>query len=191
MDNKSEWSFVNYKTAVQFMPADPAGIDDLADVALPDELILAMDERENIARGLAEGEPYLSSLQNEIEETDRQFLNKRQALLALVPWYSKMRQGKNFPKLHWWWYLDEIPPRQCSQCQLEMSVEPMNLTISHNNALAVSGGLLVYVCPKCGASGILLLSIEGMAELVASLLTGSRFEVEHVVECAGEKVTTL
>lgn len=158
----------------------PAGLEEIdpAETGLSDELMLALEERENIEERLLHGDSYLTACLNQIEEIDRLLLSKREAILTLSPWYVRLRRGKNISKLHWWWYLDEIPSEQCSCCQAKMNVEPVRMTVHHNSISPLSGGLLVYVCPPCGASHISSLSLAGLNELAASLLSRSQVEID-------------
>ena len=157
----------NYKTAVQYVPLDPTQSEPFE---VADEIILLLDQRERIAAGLRDRESYFLDHIEKVRRIDQELLRKRHALLALAPWYTRIRRGRDVSPSHWWWYLDQLPARRCTECQSEMNIEVVSMTMRHNGSQTADLDFLVYICPRCQAQSIPALSLSGVQVLIGSVL---------------------
>ncbi|HFD38858.1 MAG TPA: hypothetical protein ENJ31_03280 [Anaerolineae bacterium] len=187
MMDRPETLLLNYRTAVKYVPSDPAQGEPLE---LADEIVLLLDQRERIETGLRSRDPYLLDQIEQVTQIDKELLRKRHSLLSLAPWYGNIRQGKKISAFHWWWYLDQIPGRRCPECQAEMDVEIVSLTMDYHGAQETAPSFLVYICPRCGAKSVPALSLGSFQELLGSVLDRDRAQARHRPP-AGRTVSAL
>jgi hypothetical protein len=154
----------NYRIGV--MTVLPASVADWTG-GESDDLDVALYARDVIEEALRANFAELKDYVQEVVTLDNALLSKRQVLLAAFSpeMYRQRRESLREPKSHWWWYLDQLTERQCSQCQMPMEVKLTNLIV-RTDGTAPGVGLIVYTCPQCGEKHLPRLSLEILMELI-------------------------
>lgn len=158
----------NYEVGVTFILPDSK---EEWNAEASDDLDVTLYARDLIEDVLRSNGPELVSCARRVMQLDNTLLARREVLVEAMSLevYQRRRQGLDEPKSHWWWYLDQIPERQCSQCRSPMEARLTGFTLGPDGT-APYAGLIVYVCSRCGEKRLPRLSLEILMEHINEAL---------------------